>query len=108
MLDCLDNTHYLTTRISEIKGVKIVVEPQLNVVGLAREDNSSISQLNGELKKRNWKLGEFKKKNFLRIVCMPHVKKQHIDNFCIDLESILKKWLHIPIQKEFFQLDLYQ
>ena len=94
---CLENTRYLKTRISEIKGVKILVEPQLNVVGLSMEDDSNISILNDELKKRNWKLGEFKKKNFLRIVCMPHVKKQHIDNFCNDLENILRNRLKVPV-----------
>jgi len=89
--ECLDNTRYLKKRISEIKGVKLKVDPQLNVLGLTMENNSDISILNKELKKRNWRLGEFKNLNFLRIVCMPHVKRDHLESFCCDLESILKK-----------------
>lgn len=89
--ECLENTRYLQKRIAEIKGVKLITEPQLNVLGLALEDNSDISILNKELKNKNWKLGEFKSLNFLRIVCMPHVKKEHLERFCNDLEYILKR-----------------
>ncbi len=88
---CLENTHYLKKRISEIEGVDIVRDPQLNVIGLKMENNSNISVLNDELRKKNWKLGEFKGLNFLRIVCMPHVKRTHLNRFCEDLEIILKK-----------------
>ncbi len=88
---CLKNTQYLKKRISEIKGVKLKIVPKLNVLGLTFEDNSNIEILNKELKKKNWKLGEFKNLNFLRIVCMPHVKKIHLEKFCLDLKSILKK-----------------
>ncbi len=89
--ECLNNTEYLKKRIAEIKGVKLKTEPQLNVLGLTMEDNSNISILHEELKKKSWKLGEFNKLNFLRIVCMPHVKKEHLEHFCKDLEYVLKR-----------------
>lgn len=88
--ECLQNTKYLKKRISDLKGVTIVTKPQLNVIGLKMEDDSDISLLNNQLKKKNWKVGEFKDLNFLRIVCMPHVKRAHLANFCEDLEFILK------------------
>jgi len=89
--ECLDNTTYLKNRISEIENVKIKIEPQTNVIGLTLEDDSDISILNQKLKKKGWKLGEFDKLNFLRIVCMPHVKREHLDRFCIDLKSVIKE-----------------
>jgi len=88
---CLENTQFLKNRITEIKGVKLRTEPQLNVIGLTMEDNSDISKIYQELKKQAWRLGEFKELNFLRIVCMPHVKREHLERFCQNLESILKK-----------------
>lgn len=91
---CLENTQYFVKKIADIKGIKIVVDPPLNVVGITLEDNSNISHLNAELKKKKWRLGEFKRFNFLRVVCMPHVKKEHLDMFCNDLESIVKQKLY--------------
>ena len=88
---CLDNTAYLKKRIEEIPNVKAVVDPVMNVLGLTLEDDSDISVLNEELSKKRWKLGEFKTHNFLRIVCMPHVTRDHLNSFCEDLIEILKK-----------------
>ncbi|MHA1282444.1 MAG: tyrosine decarboxylase MfnA [Promethearchaeota archaeon] len=87
---CLQNTQFLKKRISEIDGVKLIIEPQLNVLGLTTEDESDISILNDYLKRKGWRLGEFKDLNFLRVVCMPHVKKEHLNKFCDDLEKVIK------------------
>lgn len=54
------------------------------------EDLSDISLLNNQLKKKNFKLAEFKELNFLRIFYMQHMKGAHLTNFCRNLESILK------------------
>ncbi|MFW9818604.1 MAG: tyrosine decarboxylase MfnA [Candidatus Thorarchaeota archaeon] len=88
---CMENTQYLTTRINEIKGLKLAVDPIMNVVGITTESGESICQIDEELRKRNWMVGKFKKFNLIRVVIMPHVQKSHLQNFSDDLEIILRK-----------------
>jgi tyrosine decarboxylase/aspartate 1-decarboxylase len=88
---CMENTKYLVKRINEIKGIKLVTEPIMNVVGITTESGESICQIDEELRKRNWMLGKFEEFNLIRIVIMPHVQKTHLQSFIKDLEKIIKK-----------------
>jgi hypothetical protein len=36
-------------------------------------------------------LGKFLDLNLIRVVIMPHVKREHLSNFAYDLEKIVKK-----------------
>jgi tyrosine decarboxylase/aspartate 1-decarboxylase len=87
---CMDNTHYLTRRISEIKGIKLSINPIMNVVGITTESGKSVCDLDFQLRKRGWMLGKFEEFNLIRAVLMPHVTRQHLTKFTEDLEEIVK------------------
>ncbi|NVM18246.1 MAG: tyrosine decarboxylase MfnA [Candidatus Lokiarchaeota archaeon] len=88
---CMDNTEYLVQRISEIRGIKLAVDPVMNVVGITTENGVSICELEKALRNNNWMLGKFLDLNLIRVVIMPHVKREHLSNFAVDLEKIVKK-----------------
>ena len=88
---CMDNTNYLAKRISEINGIKLAANPVMNVVGITTENGESICEIDEELRKNKWMLGKFVDFNLIRVVLMPHVKRDHISNFSSDLEKIVKK-----------------
>ncbi|MFX0021668.1 MAG: tyrosine decarboxylase MfnA [Candidatus Hermodarchaeota archaeon] len=91
---CMENTKYLSKRINEIKGLKLVIDPVMNVVGITTESGESICQIDEELRKKNWMVGKFEKFNLIRVVVMPHVQKSHLQNFTEELENIIRN-LHI-------------
>jgi len=88
---CMENTKFLTQRISEIEGVKLVVDPVMNVVGITTESGKSICELEESLRNNKWMLGKFLDFNLVRVVIMPHVKREHLIEFSFDLEKIVKK-----------------
>ena len=88
---CMDNTNYLVKRISEINGIKLAANPVMNVVGITTENGESICEIDEALRNNKWMLGKFVDFNLIRVVLMPHVKKDHLSNFTSDLEKIVKK-----------------
>ena len=88
---CMDNTKYLVKRISEINGIKLVANPVMNIVGITTENGESICEIDEALRNKKWMLGKFVDFNLIRIVLMPHVKREHISNFTSDLEKVVKK-----------------
>jgi tyrosine decarboxylase/aspartate 1-decarboxylase len=88
--DSMELTHYLADEVSKIKGIRLVVKPLMNVVGITPENHTTPAEkLDEKLRKKGWALGLFKSYNFLRIVLMPHIQRQHIDAFLTDLKNIL-------------------
>jgi tyrosine decarboxylase/aspartate 1-decarboxylase len=87
---CMDNTAYLVEKLKEIKGVTVVTEPLMNVVGFTTDNGASICEIDRELRKKDWMTGKFEDFNLIRIVLMPHIQKVHLEKFCEDLENILK------------------
>jgi len=88
---CMENTEYLAQRISEINGIKLAVDPIMNVIGITTENGDSICEIEKALRNNNWMLGKFLDLNLIRVVIMPHVKREHLSNFVSDLEKIVKK-----------------
>lgn len=88
--ECMENTQYLVKRISEVKGLKVVVKPVMNVVGITTQSGKNICEIDEKLRKKNWMVGKFKNFNLIRVVLMPHVTKYHLDKFIEDLEVIVK------------------
>jgi tyrosine decarboxylase/aspartate 1-decarboxylase len=88
---CMENTEYLKQRISETPGIKLAADPVMNVVGITTENGDSICELEEALRNKNWMLGKFLDLNLIRVVLMPHVKKEHLSRFVDDLEKIVKK-----------------
>jgi len=88
---CMDNTKYLVKKISEINGIKLAANPIMNVVGITTENGESICKIDEALRINKWMLGKFVDFNLIRVVLMPHVKRDHISNFASDLEKVVKK-----------------
>ncbi len=86
--NCMEITQQLEKGIEQIQNIELATKPVINIVGITSK-NLDICQIDEELRKQNWALGKFE--NILRIVVMPHVKKQHIQQFLKDLEQITKK-----------------
>jgi tyrosine decarboxylase/aspartate 1-decarboxylase len=87
----MDNTEYLAQRISKIRGIKLAIDPVMNVVGITTDNGDSICDLEKALRENNWMLGKFQDFNLIRVVLMPHVKREHLSTFGNDLEKIVKK-----------------
>jgi len=88
---CMNSTEYIARRVSEIRGIKLATDPVMNIVGITTENGDSICELEKALRDSNWMLGKFQDLNLIRVVIMPHVKKEHLSNFAEDLEKIVKK-----------------
>lgn len=88
---CMDNTKYLVKRLSEINGIKLAANPVMNIVGITTENGESICEIDEALRNNKWMLGKFVDFNLIRVVLMPHVKRDHISNFTSDLEKVVKK-----------------
>ncbi len=84
---CMENTHYLVYRAREY-GFDIPHEPELNIVNIAV---SQPNKIRDSLRKLGWAVSSSKEYGTLRIVVMPHVKKDVIDSFLNDLKKIVKR-----------------
>jgi tyrosine decarboxylase/aspartate 1-decarboxylase len=88
---CMENTKFLVQRISEIEGLRLAVDPVMNIVGITTESGKSICEVEKLLRNNKWMLGKFLDFNLVRVVIMPHVKRDHLIEFSYDLEKIVKK-----------------
>ncbi|GAG72107.1 unnamed protein product, partial [marine sediment metagenome] len=55
------------------------------------ESGKSICEFEKSLRDSKWMLGKFLDFNLVRVVIMPHVKREHLIEFSSDLEKIVKK-----------------
>jgi len=85
---CMSLTRKLAGEIQEINGLDIVIEPTMNIVGI-KSAVFDIRRIAKELRLRKWAVSLFP--NHIRIVVMPHVQKQHIEQFLKDLKGIVNK-----------------
>jgi len=84
--NCMRLTLKLAKEVQNIKGLNIVTQPTMNVIGL--ESNTvDISRVAEELRLRKWAVSLFP--HHIRIVIMPHTKEQHIEQFLEDLNRIV-------------------
>jgi len=85
---CMRLTWKLVEEIRGIEGLDIVTKPTMNVVGL-KSEVFDIRQLARELRHRGWAISVFPK--HIRIVVMPHLRKEHVKSFIEDLREVVKK-----------------
>lgn len=85
---CMNATQQLEKGIEHIEDIELATKPVINILGITSK-KLDICQIDQELRKLKWSLGKFT--NTLRIVVMPHIKTQHIEQFLTDLEQITKK-----------------
>jgi tyrosine decarboxylase/aspartate 1-decarboxylase len=85
---CMELTGYLVEKIENLNGVQLVAQPTLNIVGI-KSKRYSVRSIWKKLKERRWAVGGLK--GSLRVVILPHVKREHIDAFITDLKAILSE-----------------
>jgi len=85
---CMSLTLKLAGEIRKINGLDIVAEPTMNIVGI-KSGVFDIGRIAEKLRLRKWAVSLFP--SHIRIVVMPHVKKQHIEEFLEDLKGIVKE-----------------
>lgn len=83
---CMDVTHKLAEGIEEA-GFELVTEPELNIVPF-RSRNMSVEELAQQLEKRGWAVSLATYPRSIRIIVMPHLKIEHINDFLKDLKTI--------------------
>lgn len=84
--ECMQTTKYLVKRIGEI-GLAVAIEPRMNIVCISMKEPEKVYT---ELDKLDWKASLTKEPKCLRIVVMPHVTKDVVDEFIPDLEQVSK------------------
>ncbi len=83
-------TQYTYNKLMQMDDVNVIVKPELNVVAFNVSD-MKVNKLKEELLKKGWRVSNTVNPYAIRLVLMPHVKKEHIDNFLVDLREIIKE-----------------
>ena len=84
---CMKTHNFLLMGLIDA-GFKLVVEPTLNIV--AFRSNKGTKHLAEKLWRKGWFVSYVPRYDCIRIVVMPHVKKQHVLAFLKDLTEIEK------------------
>ncbi len=82
---CMETTHYTLKRAGEL-GIEPVVKPLMNIVCFYVPDPKRVQR---ELDELGWKVSVANNPECLRLVIMPHVTKNCIDELFSDLEGVL-------------------
>jgi tyrosine decarboxylase/aspartate 1-decarboxylase len=84
---CMKTTQLLADGLSDA-GFKLVMEPTLNIV--AFRSNKGTKLLAEKLWKKGWFVSYVPRYDCIRVVVMPHVRKEHALAFLKDLAEIEK------------------
>lgn len=88
--DVMDVTQYTYNRLSHMEQINITCEPELNLISFT-SDVIDVESLQNKLAEYGWMVSVAEYPHAIRIVLMPHVKKEHIDSFLKDLKEVLKR-----------------
>ncbi len=83
---CMELTEFLAKGVKE-SGFQLVTEPQLNIVAFNSKD-MTVWQIADRLDERGWAVSISSYPQAIRIIVMPHLKKEHIKSFLTDLREI--------------------
>lgn len=86
--ECMDTTNFAARR-AQVLGLKLVTEPIMNVLGIYMPEGHRPVDVRSKLKERNWMVSVALNPECLRLVIMPHVKKENIDILFQELEEVL-------------------
>lgn len=81
---CMRLTFKLAEEIPKIRGLSTVTKPTMNIVGL-KSNMVSTCRIAKELRLRKWAVSLFP--THIRIVVMPHIQEQHIEELLEDLNE---------------------
>lgn len=82
----MELARWFASELKKIPGIYLIREPVLNIVSFGSE---KLEELEKELKARGW--GVSAHRGYIRIVVMPHVKREHLEEFLRDLREIAKR-----------------
>ncbi len=83
---CMDNTRYLVEKMWAV-GFEPVIEPVTNVVAFRTDD---AERIRAEMDRKGWKISVIRRPRAIRIVVMPYVTKEVIEQFTEVLSDALK------------------
>ena len=84
---CMDNTAYLRARVEELD-LSLVCEPVMNILGVKLEKPADVDKW---LQERGWRASKGRNPCCLRLIVMPHVSRDSIDEFVPVLEQACKE-----------------
>jgi tyrosine decarboxylase/aspartate 1-decarboxylase len=83
VFSCIKNTQLIAKGLKKL-GFKLIVEPELNLLAFKSENTTALAM---KMAKRGWFISYVPRYDCIRIVIMPHVKRNHILTFLKDLET---------------------
>jgi len=84
---CMNTTDYTEKRISEL-GLNLVVKPTMNVLGIKLKNPSEVVK---KLTDFGWKVNKMERLSAIRIVIMPQISKEIIEEFIPDFEKACRE-----------------
>ncbi len=82
--NCMNITHYTEKKLKEI-GLELVTEPTMNVLGVKLK---KLSEVVDRLSKQGWKVNKIERLSCIRLVIMPQITKEIIDEFIPVLKEV--------------------
>lgn len=82
----METTHWLADEIRRIPGLSIVVEPTVNIIGIARE-RGNVPDLVNKLRDLGWATSLFD--GYLRVAVMPHLNRSLLKPFIDALAGVV-------------------
>ena len=82
--NCMNLTSYTEKEIEKI-GLKLMIKPKMNVLGIKIR---KLDEVYMRLSDLGWKVNKIDRISCLRIVIMPHIKKEIIDQFIVTLKKV--------------------
>lgn len=86
--ESMDLTSYTYNQLNKMKNIEVVCKPELNVLTFTVSDEDTYS-IKNKLHNLGWMVSTSQNPLAIRLVLMPHVKKEHIDKFLLDLKNII-------------------
>lgn len=95
---CMDVTQTLADGIEQL-GFELIRKPQLNLLAFKSSD-MEIEKIVTGLEEKGWMVSVSSYPKAIRIVVMPHIKKEHVQHFLVDLNEVYKKHMAESIDQD--------
>jgi tyrosine decarboxylase/aspartate 1-decarboxylase len=82
----MELSRWFAGEIRRIPGVYLIREPMLNIVSFGTRNLEKVEE---ELKRRGWGISAHR--GYIRVVMMPHVRREHLEEFLNDLKDVLTR-----------------
>jgi len=82
--ECMENSFYLMKRAEE-EGIDVLMHPEMNMVNLLVNDVRKVKEY---LRNKGWAVSTNPKYKSIRVVVMPHITREIIDEFLRELKNL--------------------